>query len=762
MPAIGTGVEMIPVKSSCLRRATLALMVGLLGGLPVTTAARIEAWLPIRERALAVAPGSALDFSTLVEAGRAGQFGWAQALPDAHIGFEKRPAAQRFLAASLVFSAGNGKVPDHAGADTLVEQLRRTGYNLVRLHFVDATLMSGRNKDFDFDPEQLDRLHYLLAALAQSGIYWWADGLTSDNAAWGDVQPHRWVKKYQAKLEVLSSEAGFQHWAGLVQRLWGTRNPYTGKAPLDDPAMLGMILVNEGSLAYMATISGGRYPEVLEPLFRDWLRVRYGNDAALRAAWGADWQQSDALAKRVELPAAVRGRGMRDTDFARFVVDLERNTYQRMAAQVRALGFGGLTTAFDNWGFVNADITRAALPWVDMHSYHALPSNHGQVGSRIAQTSVHNDVARYVRELTSARQWGKPFTVSEYGQPFWNRYRHESAVLVPALAALQGWDAICQFAETPFQLDYGTSPFTRLQAIYPYGVGTDPIARAGERLAALLFLRGDVAAARGRIRLHLDADRALARSGGWEQVPEGLSRLGLVTGIGLDFGPMPAKPVAGELAIDLTGARPAWWSQLESGLVKAGVDSLAAGVAPLREAGIIGADNRTQPSARLYQSDTGQLTVDSGIGLITLATPRTAVLVLRAGASAAAGPLSVRATSAPALVAVAALDEQPIASSRRLLLWVLTDAINSGMSFEDAERTTIRTLGNLPPMLQPLAASIRLEHGSAARLRAWPLSLAGERGAPLKLEQDGGAALLKLDTAALPDGPALYFELAIE
>ena len=208
-----------------------------------------------------------------------------------------------------------------------------------------------------------------------------------------------------------------------------------------------------------------------------------------------------------------------------------------MSAHVRKLGFRGLTTAFDNWGFLQADITRAALPWVDMHSYQALPTQHGEVGSSIAQTSVHADVARYVRELSNARQWGKPFTVSEYGQPFWSRWRHESALLVPAFAALQDWDAICQFAEAPIQFDYGPTKYKRLQAMYPFGVGGDPIARATERLAALLYLRGDVAVARHRIRLHLDPERVLARSGGWEQVPESLSRLGLVSAIGLDFSP---------------------------------------------------------------------------------------------------------------------------------------------------------------------------------------------------------------------------------
>lgn len=746
----------------CLPQAVL-LAVGLACLNPLSACAEeVERWLPLRETSLGVASGSALDFSSLVEAGPAGRQGWAQVLPDGHIGFERRRSPQRFLAASLVFLPLNGGVPDRAGSDRLVEQLQRTGYNLVRLHFVDAMLMTGRSEDFDFDPVQLDRLHYLMAALKRVGIYWLVDGLTSDNAAWGDVQPHRWVRRHRAKLDLLVSETGFGHWATLVERLWGRRNPYTGLAPLQDPAMLGMILVNEGSLGYLATIDGQRYPDVLAPLFRDWLQRRYGSDTALKTAWGEELRAGESLLTQVRLPTEVRGRRARDVDFARFVVELERRAAERMQAHVRNLGFGGLATAFDNWGFLNADITRGAMPWVDMHSYHASPTQHGQTGSRIAQTSVHADTGRYVRELSNARQWGKPFTVSEYGQPFWNRWRHESALLVPAVAAFQGWDAICQFAETSIQEDYDPSPFTRRQAIYPYAIGGDPIARAGERLAALLFLRGDVQTARGRIRLHVDPERALGRSGGWEQVPEGVSRLAFVTGIGLDFGPRPMKPVPGEWSLDLADDKPLWWRWLENQLVKAGADALATDAEPLRSAGIVDRANRTRPAARLYQSDTGELTFDSGTGRITLITPRVAAAAVRQTDPIAVGPVTLSGLSGPALVAIASLDQESIARSRRLLLWVLTDAINTDMRFHDAERTTLRTLGRWPPQVRALKATVKLTNDGAERLRVWPLNLAGKRQTLAPAIARQGTLELTLDTATLPDGPALMFELATE
>lgn len=722
--------------------------------------AAADQWLPLGDQELSVAPGSALDFSQLVEVGPAGKHGWAKVLEDGHIGFERRSIPQRFLIASMGFSKLNGGLPDKAGSERLVQELKRTGYNMVRLHQLDAHLMTGRSKDFDFDPEQFDRLHYLLAQLKETGIYWIVDGLTSNNAAWGDVRPHRWVKKHHAKMDVLTKSKGFAHWATLVERLWGTKNPYTGSAPLQDPAMLGMILVNEGAVGFLAALEGS-YPDNLGPLFRDWLKDRYRNNAALKAAWGGELKAKESVDGVVEVPATVRGRGPRNVDFARFVSDLERKSYKAMEAHVRKLGFKGLTTAFDNWPHFGADITRTAVQWVDMHAYHAEASAHGQPGSKISQLSMHDNAASYIRGLTTTRQWGKPFTVTEYGQPFWNRWRHESAALMPAVAAHQGWDAISQYAETPVQFDYGPSPFTRMQAIYPFNVGADPIARGAERLAALLFLRGDVATAKGRIHLHLDAERALTHSAGWERAPESLSKLAFVSAVGLDFRSEPVKNRKLEVSFEMTTGRPIWSGKLDTALTRSGLGSGDSQLAVLRDADIIEASNRTRLDAGVFESDTGEVVFNNQTKQIEVLTAKTVALVLRGG-SATTGPLTVKDASGPALFALSALDNQPIAKSKRLLLWVLTDAINSGMKFKDDERTAIKTLGGFPPQVQTVSATLKIATEGDAKLKAWPLSLSGARRQAVSLVPVPGAIELRLDTSKLRDGPALFFEIAAE
>lgn len=717
--------------------------------------------MPITDLSLSTKTHSALDFSSLVDPGPAGKNGWAVASPDGHIVFERSTRPQRFLIASLTFLPLNGGFPDQADASALALQLRRTGYNAVRLHFVDAMLMSGRSADFDFDPSQLDRLHYLLAQLKEQGVYWIVDGLTSDNAAWGDVAPHRWTKKHRTKQELLADPRAMNHWKTLVTQLWGRKNPYTGIAPLIDPAMLGVILVNEGSLGFLATIEGNRYSARFAPLFRDWLKARYNTDEALAQRWGGALKSGESLSGVVEVPASVRGNDPRSVDFAKFVIDLERSALSTMESYLRTAGFRGLLTAYNNWSFINSDITRSTLRWVDMHSYHVSPTQHGQPGSRIEQSSIHDKAAHYVRELTNTRQWGKPFTVSEYGQPFWNRWRHESAALVPAIAALQDWDGICQFAEVVFQKDFMLSPHRRRQAIYPYGVGADPIARASERLAAMLFLRGDVARAGGRIRLHVPPEPILNRSGGWEQVPESWSLFGLVTGIGLDFKSPPAVPRDRELSVDLGDGKSGWRAKLENTLVRKGLAPGAERLAAMQSAGVVGPTNRTDVAKRFFESDTGQIVINGAAREISVNTPNTVAMTTQ-GTAMKVGVLSVEGASAPATYAISSLDGKPLADSRRMLLWVLTDAANKGMSFEDAERTTLRNLGTFPPELQPIRARLNLATKQASNLKAWALALSGERREPVTTTFDAGSLNIMIDSHLLKRGPAIYYEIASE
>lgn len=729
----------------------------------VTTSAKsfaADVWYPLRERALEVVEGSVLDFSNVLPNSPAGAQGWVQIDKAGHLKFSGSASTQRFQCASIVPSPPNGGFPDKQEADRWVTQMQRTGYNLVRLHYVDASLMTNRKGDFDFDPVALDRLHYLMAKLKAAGIYWVVDGLTSDNGAYGNVQPHRWKNLHDLKKRLFYDPAALAHWKRLVTALWGGVNPYTGLAPLNDPAMLGMVLVNEGGVAFVSTLDG-RYAAGLGEPFGAWLATRYANDATLKKAWGSDATSRDHVGVSAEVPGEIRGTGKRSRDFAAFVADREATLYREMDAHVRSRGFKGLVTSYNNWDFNHENVVRNGLPWVDMHAYQSLPSNFASPGSRLAQTSLFDDAGRYGRVLSSARQWGKPFTVTEHGQPFWNQWRFESTAWLPALAAFQGWDAICQFAELPILLDYEDSTITRRQAIYPFGVGADPIARAGERLAALLFRRGDVEPSRTRLILEMDNPSLFASGNVWGQMPERLSRMALVAGTGLATQGQPAgKKTTRDMHLPLESGASGWLDKASNVALRRGYMIGGDPVAQLRKADLLPASNPTDFSDGVFESDTGQMRFDTPSKTISIATARTVALSVRSG-SLGAGALGVARVSAPATVAVSAVDGLSIEQSKRLLVWVLTDAENTGMEFADSERTILKKLGRFPVRIRAVTGQIAIRHGSAAGLKVWAVDQAGRRVAEVPARAQNGFLRFALDNVIPEIGPVTYFEVAV-
>ena len=747
-----------------MRRFLLAASVGF--GFAGSIQVQAQEWLPVKDLDLEVPAGSLLDFSDKRAEQLAGSHGWAIRLDNGSIGFEDLRAPQRFFAASFAFSPSSGGFPDEDEAVRLVAQLKRTGYNAVRLQNVDANLMSGRVPDFDFDPVQLDRFDNFFAQLKAAGIYVVMDLMYLDNGSFGNIFPNRWVIKHNLREELYTNPTARAHWLHQAKALLARSNKYTGTVPIKDPALLELVLINEGGIVELAYRHGGGfdapYPNHYATAFVQWLRKNYTSEAQLRAAWGTELGVDEGLDAGVKPPQSLRGADVRHRDFVKFLVDAEAELADWMTKQVRDLGFKGFTTAYNNWSSWQSDISRSQLPAIDMHAYHNLPSKFVEPGSVVLQTSALPGAARFVRHLAGARVWGKPFTVTEYGQPFWNGWRRESVALVPAYAALQGWDLLTQFAENPVQLGYAPSKLSRRSAIYPFGIGMDPVLRAGERLAALLYKRGDVATSKAHIAALLDPAQVLDAGNGLALMPESISRLSLLGGFGLQLSDASPSPAGKRYVVPVSGGAPAWKTAAENFATRLGMNGTdEQRVKSLKSAGLLPENNRTSFSAQTYQSDTGELLLQARERRFSVTSDRTLVMVAPA-APAAAGPLSLEATTVPVLVALSAMDGRPLPSSKRMLMFVLTDAQNSGMTFADAERTQLKSLGKLPVQILSVAMTLKWTGGRIEGLKLFALGLNGERReqVPLKATPDGWS--LEMDTATLSAGPTTYFELAEE
>jgi len=706
-------------------RSLLAAALVLLASLGATA----QDWPAVRETTLEVAPGSPLDFSAILPNGAInaarrvivakGRFAMSDA-PDTPL---------PLFCASLAWSPASGGFPDHDGADRYARQLAMHGYNVARLHFLESALMFGRQDDFDFDPDVLDRIHYLLAALKREGISWIVDGMTSARGGLGGYDD-RWDGKGDLKQSVLLEASGLAHWQRLQETILGTVNPYTGVAPIADPALALIVLVNEGGLEFDSIVAEGQgeasYSPMITTAFNAWLRRHYADSAALAAAWGGLGGGESLEQGSIALPANRYAPSPRYRDVQRFFIETETAGTAAMTAILREMGYKGAISNYNNWPILQANVSRRDLEALTMNIYFDWVSGYAP-GTRIEQQSSIARGLDYIRLAASTRRLGKPFLLTEYDHLFWNRYRYEAGLAVPAFAAFQGWDGLCRHGHGPIALRYGEDAPHKRQML-PYAIALDPVARAGETLAALLFRRGDVAPSGIRIALATDGDTGLGPAIAARE-PEELTALMALGGIGLQEG--------------ATGGVPA--DRASTGL--------SAMVAQLRRDGVIGQDAVDAMGRGRYESDTGQITVVPGQRLMQLVTPRTVAAAFEGlDTPLQLGPVTVRTSTTPALFALAALDDLELDQSRRILVILATDARNTEMTFADRDAREIVDFGHLPVRIRP--GTVTFDLAGTGPWRIAPVGLDGVVGQVLA--QGSGRLALSLDNTT-PSGPTTYF-----
>jgi hypothetical protein len=717
-----------------------------------------DVWAPITNIDLKIKAGSPLDFSAMLPSGPAGSFGRVVRGEKGNFVFADKPGEHaRLQCASMAPPVAT--FPDHATADIFAQQLKLHGYNTVRLMYVEGILMAKRTVTNSFDPVQLDNFYYLLSALKNAGVYWMLDMMSSENGTLGDNESNRWVSKFNLKLRVNldSDQVAQQNWRDMVSAIYASNNPYTGMSTLADPALAGVVLVNESNIGFLAATHNKAYDPLLQAPFNAYLKTLYQTDAQLQDAWGSG---SGALTadehlatNSVALPA-FNVNNRRLTTFQTFATQMEANTSSWMRNYLRSMGYEGFVTSFNNWDSTQANGTRSTLDASDTHAY--FNEIQGPVaGTKIDQTSaLALPLSSFAGHIAATRHAGKPFTVTEYGQVFWNQFRFEASAMVPSMAALQGWDFICMHAEPGIDLSFVQPGVARKDGIHAYGVGIDPVLRAGETLSALLFMRGDVAASPNRVTVAYPSSTVFNDYSGTSAVPPDLRILSFVTGFEIKHPEETPIPPPG---IGLT-FYPALSGQ-----------STATRIAALVDKHILPPSAVNNTANGLFESDTGQLAMDSQAKRYTVRTARTEALTTAAPIGELdMNVLKVHGIDGPALLSASTLNAGTLADSEQILMIFATDAMNSGMTFEPASdtlapRSKLVTLGHMPVLLrQGLAsATLALKHKSPMRLVA--LDLTGQRQGEIATTQvetdDGIEWSFTLDNIAQSFGPTTFFLL---
>jgi hypothetical protein len=369
----------------------------------------------------------------------------------------------RLFGVNLAFGAN---FPEPADAGRIAKRLRRLGVNLVRLHHMDSnpdrdpqtansTLTQGPYPTLN--PVSVARLRGFLDALRAEGIY-------------ANLNLHVGYRFRPAIDKIPAMPGGAEiptHSKPLnifYPRMVELQTEYTRKLinalSLRDDPVLGMVEIdNETSLlqvwqgrGFDETIAGD-YRDELQRQWNQFLKARYGTTAALRSAWGTLPEEQSLESGTVALLS--RNEKMeeeRANDFLLFLADRDAHYLRQMLAAVRETA-GPLApvtgTQMGYGGLLNLD-SHQDMDYDDHHFYidhYNFP--HRQWDSRDWRmrdaSTVGSGFATFMN-IAVARRAGRPYTVSEFNQPWPNRQAAEIDPELAAFGAFQDWDAIVHFA----------------------------------------------------------------------------------------------------------------------------------------------------------------------------------------------------------------------------------------------------------------------------------------------------------------------------
>ncbi|MBC9032007.1 hypothetical protein IAG41_06350 [Sphingomonas sp. JC676] len=649
---------------------------------------------------------SAVDARFLLD-GPAGKYGFIQAR-DGHL---YRGDGQRFKCWGVNMTGwvvGSEEIPSHHDAEIYAAELARLGVNCVRLHFLDRPdtesqvrneggdrapgagpfthgprgLIRGDLKDSQhFNAERLDNLDYWIAELKKNGIYVDFNLNVGRRFTVGDGVPDA---------ELLGPAKAFTYFGpelialqkDYAKQLLGHLNPYTKLRYADDPAVAIVEVVNENSLLefWMRNwLRGERtkdgknlqldmtphYQALLVGMYNDWLaKNRSAKEiASLRGMAGIGASEKVPFMRRGDHPEAPRLR--LDAELA-FLTQVEIDFHAEMKRFLKdEVGVKSpiIPMADHTYFIANQPLMRTAnkSDIMDAHVYWQHPAIYG----RRNEPMVNSPELSIIQKLARSATVGKPYTVSEVNHPYPSDYGSEMIPILASYAAFQDWDGIFFYTfETKI-----TGKWTPMIGDH-FDMTLDPVKMAQMPAGAMLFLRGDVSAAK----------KVLTRSYSTDQISEA-SRLPRAD--------MPYYTPGFDIKIPLVhGSRVTC------------LDCKPTLPAPL-------------PEANPIVSDTGELSwrTDGGKnGLVSIDTPRSQALVgfIAANAQVQTRNLSADIKNQFATITLSSLDGKPLNLSNRMLLTTTGKVENTGQKW-DERRAMLTNWGTAPTVIEPITGWIQFK-----------------------------------------------------
>lgn len=618
---------------------------------------------------------------------------------------------------------------DRASVDHLARMLAKYGVNMVRLHGgiwgADYTRV---------DREYLDKYFYFISAMKRQGIYCtlsiyfplWLRFTKEDG--YGDYN-------YQHPFAMLFFNQRFQQiYRGWWRELMTTPNPHTGLALKDDPAVAMVELVNEDSYFFWTFTPYQNIPaqqmEILEKAFGDWLKQKYGSLGTAFATWGGQRIRGDdeqaGRAGFVGLWEMFNQRNKRAQDTAEFLAKHQRAFFTQMRDYLkRDLGYKGLVQA-SNWITASAEIlgpldkwSNAVCDYMDRHGYFGGPHEGERagwsisVGDRYDDACALTEVAKGSLPLMDVIYNSLPSIISEVNWTPPNRYRADFPFLFATYGVLQGTDGVYFFALN--------GPSWQ-QVLSKFSIQT-PVVFGQFPAAALIFRQGLVQEARPVVVANLKMSDLFALKGAPVSQPVNLDEL---------------------RAKDIPAGQTATVRQLNAidpmaHLVGKVMMNFVEQDTPSRIADLSRYIDRTNGRVR---SVTGELLWDYSKGLVTVNAPKAqgACGFLRGAGVLRLNDVTLRADMEYGSVLLVALDGQPLRTSRKMLLQVMSEDTNHGWSAPGSGKREIKSLGTAPINVRRLGGTVTFTRPDARQLK---VTLLDWNGYPTGKVTKGGTITLE-------------------
>jgi hypothetical protein len=651
----------------------------------------------------------------------AGEQGWIQTKGETFI-HSKTQAQERFWAVNMGMPVIQ---MDKTQMQPTARFLAKQGVNMVRLH---GPLWS---KDLrTIDPQDLKQLFAFIAALKQEGIY---TCISIYFPNWLELKDSPLIAGYgdQKPFATLFFNPDFQKiYQGWWRQILTTPNPDTGIPLTADPAVAMVEIVNEDSYFFWTFDPYKSVPaeqmQLLEGQFGQWLQGKYGSLDKARQAWKADSPTLAAVQGDRPDTAGLLSAGrlvadrksLRAKDTTQFLAAGQQQFFQTTIAHLRqTLGYRGLIYA-SNWITADAQIlgpvdkyTNTVADFIDRHGYFSNPHQGANASYALSPGDTYQDQSALLFQapnqpgafnfdlpIMEIRYNDLPATITEINWTSPNRFRADLPLLAAAYGLLQGNDGYYFF----FANHIAWSPSTaKFEIASPTIMGQFPA-------AALIYRRGLVKPGASVVDVSLKIADILNLEGAPVVAPQNLDELRAK-----DIPAGQTRPSDPANGIDplafLVGQVNVRFAQTE---------------ATRRQADLSAYIDRT---AQIVRSSTGELRWDYRHGLMQLDAPQAQGVT---GFLKQAGPqnLSVLQLKSPldyGTVLLVALDGLPLATSKQMLLQVMSEEQNFGWKTTGSPQKTIAAVGSAPIVVRNLAGQVTINRPDARSLTVTALDFHG-------------------------------------